>query len=114
MDYANVEKTVDLICEKLGIVASGVEEIISKLAEYRITIGWVIVGAAILCFLLIGLMLWKAEWICENDLDFLAVTIGIVCVFVGLFCIITGIIEIVSWTSIPEIKAIEYFLNAAG
>ena len=114
MDYANVEKTIDLICEKLGIVASGAEEIISKLAEYRITIGWVSVGAAIFCFLLIGLMLWKAEWICENDLDFIAITIGIVCGLPGLAFIITGINEIVSWTSIPEIKAIEYFLNAAG
>jgi hypothetical protein len=114
MDYANVEKSIDLICEKFGIVANEAEELITKLAEYKITMGWVSVGAAVFCFLLIGLMLWKAEWIGEQDLEFLAMLIGIVCAGIGIICAITGIIEIVSWTNIPEIKAIQYFLNAAG
>lgn len=112
MNYETIEQTIELLCEKFGIVIGSVASLIPAVAQYNIIIDiiWAILGAAIF----VGtLLIIAAHWnkIKDEDAEWPAIIVGCIPgVFGGMMCL-DNIMEIVKWSTIPELAFVEYIAN---
>lgn len=126
MTYETVEQTVNLLCEKLGIVvdsATGVaEQLVPQLAKLEIASnGFDAVFTTIILTLAIKWILKIVHYMKSEDYDFdddFLCLLGISAL--GLAAVVSFFIfgevacQVLEWVVAPDIKAIEYITSLIG
>lgn len=124
MNSVEVTNIINTICKEIGIGVEKAKEIIPLFAKYKVVGGveCIVVG---LIFLIVAALLGKlakyslkeskenpwSDW----DFDMYISIVGCIIACVIGICLITrGVREAVEWSMFPEVKTVEYILNAIG
>lgn len=111
-------ETVEMLCNKLGVVADELIPQIVKLGT-NTSICWAIVGLVLISMLALYHVwlvkkLRKIDWYDKTFVIGLGYFIAGLIAFVGLIVLVVNLCDIVLWVTSPTARAIQWIMNHVG
>ena len=121
MDVESVNAVIDNISNKLGIVANGVNDLVSEFIKLGISSSVVYIIFEIIALMLLFFVGTKMFPRIKNGnefdnsaLEWVIMVVSIIFIIFFAFALIFDVNDLVGWIVSPNAKSIEYVLNMVG